>query len=209
MFAASEAMRSMLPSLKSSRAIKPKAACAVYRLVRGLTFAVLFRTIMLLFTPHQARAEDSPNAQAVPESISSKLQVLFLKYYPEVTFTNHALNGLRFEYRVKTYEFPYNGPPGKKHQATTERGPMKGGILCTVSLLKGEYAGQLLLHPRGGKQHDPYLTDKKVYKILFMVPYSARRDSILWTVLSFPSDASQHFLKEFRAVIRTFATNAD
>jgi hypothetical protein len=58
----------------------------------------------------------------------------------------------------------------------------------------------------GQKEH---LQDKKVYKRLFMAPYSAKKDVHLWVVLAYPSDANDDFLKEFRALITEFEKYLD
>ncbi len=111
---------------------------------------------------------------------------------------------------MTTFEFPYRGPPGGKHEATTQRGPKKGGILCGVILEKGKYGGQFALGP-GGKDNRQYEggIDRKVYKQLLMAPYSAKRDSHLWVNLAYPSDASDDFLKDFRGIMSDFEKDAD
>ena len=81
--------------------------------------------------------------------------------------------------------------------------------MCNVYLEYGEYKGQLALFPRGGGQYGDYLMDRKVYKQLLMAPYSAKRDAHLWVSLSYLPDASEDFLKEFRALMLDFEKDAD
>jgi len=164
--------------------------------------------VLLLIQSHVC-AEDVPKASPVPDAVCAKLQALFRKYYPKATFTNLGVNGIHFEYEIITFEFPDIGPPGGKREATTQRGPKKGGILCSIYLEKGEYRGQIALMPRGGGQYGPFLIDRKVYKQLLMAPYSARLDAHLWVSLSYPSDASDDFLKEFRARMNAFEKDAN
>ncbi|MEX0675830.1 MAG: hypothetical protein WD063_02065, partial [Pirellulales bacterium] len=52
----------------------------------------------------------------------------------------------------------------------------------------------------------PMVVDKKIYKVMLMAPYSAKQDAHLWARLSYPSDASNGFLKEFRAIMTAFET---
>ena len=152
-------------------------------------------------------APASGSVAAVPDSVCARLRALFQTHYPKATITDRGVNGIHFEYEVTTFEFPYHGSPGAKHEATTQRGPKKGGILCGVYLEKGEYRGQLALMPRGN-QYEPYVIDRMVYKQLLMAPYSAKRDAHLWVGLSYPSDASDDFLKGFRAIMNDYEKDA-
>ena len=164
---------------------------------------------VLLLAQPRVRGEDAPKSGPVPDRVCAKLRALFQKYYPKATITNRDVDGIHFEYEVMTFEFPYTGPPGRKHEATTQRGPKKGGVLCSVYLEKGEYSGQLLLVPRGNRQYKPYVIDRKVYKQLLMAPYSAKRDAHLWVGLAYPPDASDDFLKDFRALMNDYEKDAD
>ena len=164
---------------------------------------------MLLLVQSRVCGEDAPKSSPVPDRVCAKLRALFQKYYPKATITNRDVDGIHFEYEVMTFEFPYTGPPHAKHEATTHRGPKKGGVLCGVSLEKGEYRGQLALVPRGNRQYKPYVIDRKVYKQLLMASYSAKRDAHLWVSLSYPSDASDDFLKDFRALMNDYEKDAD
>jgi len=159
---------------------------------------------VLLFALPHVHGEDLPKTSPVPDDICAKLQILFQRYYPKATFTNLRVNGFHIEYDVATFEFPYTGPPHAKHEATTQRGPKKDGILCSVYLQKGEYMGPLAFSPRGGGQYEPVIIDRKAYKQLFMVPYSAKRDAHLVVNLSYPSDTNDALLKEFRALMKDF-----
>ena len=162
----------------------------------------------VLLAQSQMRGEDIPKASPIPDYVCAKLKALFQKHYPKAAFTNFQNNGVRVDYEVTTFEFPPVNPT-KKHENPIHRGPKKGGVLCSVYLAKGEYRGQLALVPRGGGQHEPYLIDRKVYRQLLLAPYSGKRDAHLWVSLSYPSDASDDFLKEFRALMKSFEADAD
>jgi hypothetical protein len=163
---------------------------------------------VLLLAPCPVRGDEASTSGPVPESVCKKLQALFQKHYPAATFTNSQADGVRLEYRVTTFEFP-PADPTLKHENPIQRGPQKGGILCSVHLEKGNYAGQLFLFPQRDGQHGAYLIDRKVYKQLLLAPYSHKRDSHLWVSLSYPPDASEDFLKEFRALMSDFEKGLD
>lgn len=165
-------------------------------------------TCALLLAPPIARGEEIPKSNPVPDRVCAKLQELFQKYYPKATSTNRNVNGFHFEYEVTTFEFPPADPTGK-HENPIQHGPKKGGILCSVYLMKGEYRGQLALSPRGGGQYGPNIIDRKMYKQLLAAPYSPKRDAHLWVSLSYPPDARDDFLKEFRAVMKDFEKDVD
>ena len=166
-------------------------------------------SIALLLAWFDARGAEISTSRPVPDRVCGKLQALFQKHYPKASFTNQNVNGIRFEYEVATFEFPYTGPPGAKHEATTQRGPKKSGVLCYVYGQKGSYQGALGLLPRGSGQFSPYLIDRKHYKQLLMAPYSPKQDVHLWVALSYPSDASEEFLKQFRAIMTDFEKDVD
>jgi len=162
----------------------------------------------LLLSPPVGHGDEIPKRNPVPDGFSAKLQALFQKHYPHASFTNRNLNGIHFEYEVTTIEFP-PADTAKKHENPIQRGPKKGGILCSVYLEAGRYGGQLALMPRGGGQYEPYIIAKKTFKQLLAAPYSPKRDAHLWVSLSYPSDASDDFLKEFRALIKDFEKDVD
>jgi hypothetical protein len=193
------------------RILQLTISARVFMAVSGLLAIrtlVALAGLFLLVLSH-VLAEDVPKSSPVPDAVCAKLQALFQQYYPTATVTNRNVNGIHFEHEVRTFEFPYTGPPGGKHESSTQRGPMKGGILCSIHLQKGEYRGQVALVPRGGGQHQPALIDKKMYQQLLMAPYSTKRDAHLWVSLSYPNDTSDDFLKAFRALMNDFEKDAD
>ena len=156
--------------------------------------------------PFEQPESNSSQAGPVPNELCAKLQTLFQKYYRQASYTNREANGIHFESEVTKFEFP-PADPTKKHENPIQRGPKVGGIFCNIYLQQGRYAGQLGLFPRGDGQYEPYVIDRKVFKLLLMAPYSAKRDSHLWVALSYPPDASEEFLKTFRALMKDFESN--
>jgi hypothetical protein len=173
----------------------------------AIVFVLVF-TLPLVLAPISTRGVEIPKAISVSERVQTELQALFQKYYPKAKFTNQEVNGLRFEYDVTTFEFPYAGPKGAKHENPIQRGPKKGGILCNVFSREGSYTGPIAFPSLDG-QIPQYTLDRKVYKTLLMAPYSAKRDAHLWVALSYPPDASEDFLKQFHAIINDFEKDAD
>jgi hypothetical protein len=145
--------------------------------------------------------------------VYTRLKPIFQKYYPAATMTNAAVNGLHFEYEVTNFDFSTPTQPGSgaKQENPIQTGPKHVGILCSVYLEKCKYAGQRIMGfvPVNAGQFAEGLVDRKEYKQLLLVPYSTKRDAYLWVVLSYPSDASDEFLKEFREVVKNFTSDAD
>jgi hypothetical protein len=146
--------------------------------------------------------------------VYAKLKPIFQKYYPAVTMTNAAANGLHFEYEVTNFDFSTPAQPGSgfKQEYPIQKGPKHGGILCNVGLEKGKYAGQRLITftpVSGGEFAGGVIVDRQEFKELLLVPYSTKRDAYLWVVLSYPPDASDEFLKKFREIVTNFTGDAN
>jgi beta-lactamase regulating signal transducer with metallopeptidase domain len=138
--------------------------------------------------------------------VFAKLQLLFQQYYPKAMATNLHRNGIHFEHDTTTFEFPHpQRGKAMKRESPIQRGPKKGGILCSIYLSKGPYNGPLMLAPgRGASSLGPMITDRKVYKRALMAPYSAKRDVHLWCVLKYPPDAHEEFVNSVMAKIAAF-----
>ena len=162
----------------------------------------------LLLAPPVAHGDETPKRNPVPDGFGAKLQALFQKHYPDANFTDRKLDGIHVEYEVTTFKFP-PADATRKHERPVQHGPKKGGILCSVHLQGGKYGGQLALLQRGGEQYGSHIIDKKAFKQLLAAPYSPKRDAYLWVSLSYPSDASADFLKEFRALLMEFQKDVD
>ena len=138
------------------------------------------------------------------DRVCAKLEALFQEYYPKATFENQRIYGVHFEHDVTTFEFPYTGRKGAKHETEKQQGPKKGGILCNVYSSPGPYRGQLALSPAKEGKVAQHVIDRKEYKQLLMAPYSRKSDVHMWVALSFPPDADEAFLEKFRQVMTNF-----
>jgi hypothetical protein len=154
----------------------------------------------------KTRSDQSPNSESlpVPEQLCAKLQALFEKHYPKARLDNQGVNGIHFEHQVTNFEFPYTGPKGAKHETEKQRGPMQGGILCSVYSRSGPYMGPLALMPASEGNVAQTVIDRKAYAQLLMAPYSQNSDVHLWVALSFPPDVDQAFLEKFRQIMKDF-----
>lgn len=175
-----------------------------------VTFTVfeIVLAILLIPGPMNARGDES-KSRPVSNRECAKLEALFKKHYPKATFENQGVNGIHFEHEVTTFDFPYTGPKGAKCEAEKQRGPKKGGILCSVYLHSGPYRGQLALSPAAKGKVAQYLKDRNEYKQLLMAPYSQRSDVHMWVALSFPPDVDEAFLEDFRQIMTDFERDAE
>lgn len=165
---------------------------------------------MLIHVPPSTRGDEGQKAKSIPgfDAVREKLEGLFQKHYPKASSTSPRVSSIRFEYEVTTFEFPYTGRKGAKHESETQRGPKKGGILCVVGGQQGPYRGQLALGGfKGGvAQH---FIDRKEYRQLLMAPYSQKSDVHLWVSLSYPPDADKEFLEKFLQIMVEFQQAAE
>jgi hypothetical protein len=171
----------------------------------AITLTVFEMTLALLLIcgAPSSRGEDG-NSVPVSDQMCTKLEALFQEYYPKATFDNQRINGVHIEHEVTTFEFPYTGPKGAKHESEKQRGPKQGGILCSVYSSPGPYLGQRALSPAAEGKVAQHLIDRKAYKQLLMAPYSPKSDVHLWVSLSFPPDADEAFLEKFRQLMAEY-----
>jgi len=77
--------------------------------------------------------------------------------------------------------------------------------MCSIALEHGKDNGQFALSNGGNADRIPsWLRDKKFYTELLMAPYSQKLNAHLWAFLWYPPDASEAFLKEYRAIMKDF-----
>jgi hypothetical protein len=180
-----------------------------------LKFSVwlLIGTALTLFAANQSHSQDafrdyetfrhSPAYEPAVADVYSKLLPLFQKYYPQAGFTNSPSHDLHFEYAVTNFLFPV--PTNiLKHEPEVQRGPLTGGILCDIGLEQGKDNDQLILSSANADRIPSSFRDKKYYKELLMAPYSPKLNAHLWAYLCYPPDASETFLKEYRAIMKNF-----
>src|ERR1039458_6677961 len=100
--------------------------------------------------------------------------MLFRKYYPKVT--SHLLKDkIHFEQETRIFIVHEPLMTGEWQDPWEERGPMRGGILCDITLQKGKYQGQAEV---------PQTFDKRYFKVLLLVGYSAKEDVHVHVLLS-------------------------
>ena len=170
--------------------------------INRLPLVVLFVTSMS-FAVAQTHGEDNTGLDPIMKRVYAKMHTLFEKHYPKATSTVLYTNCIMFAYNVTTFEFPYTGPAGKKHESTIQQGPKPGGILCRLSLERGRPVPQIAF-PMDGQSLCPTTIDRKHFKTLIIGPYSSKMDVRLWTSLSYPSDVKEEFLIEFQTLISDF-----
>jgi hypothetical protein len=126
--------------------------------------------------------------------IYPELRTRFLRHYPQVT--SHLLNG-RIHFEQDTRIFIVHEPlkTGEWQDPSETRGPNLGGVLCDIELRDGKYNGAASV---------PQTFDKRYFKVLIMSPYSSKHNAHLYTHLSYPSNVSDEFLKEFTEVVNSF-----
>ena len=142
-------------------------------------------------------------------SFSKSTKIHFIPPRFTVHFSWGTPNGIHSEYKVTTFEFPYTGPKGVKREAEKQRGPKKGGILCSVYSQTGSYMGPLALSPAGEGKVAQYLKDRKEFKQLLMAPHSRKSNVHMWVALSFPPDVDEAFLGKFHQIMTDFEKAAE
>jgi len=133
------------------------------------------------------------------ERFYSELRTLFRKHYPKAT--SHLLKDqIHFEH--DTHVFLVHEPlkTGDWQDPRETRGPKPGGILCDITLRKGEYRGAAVV---------PQTFDKRYFKVLVMASYSPKRDVHLYVHLSYPGNVGTDFLKEFADLVNGFEKYVD
>lgn len=163
--------------------------------------------------PKDLQLNQSPNAPItesnssaslpVPDRVSAKLSALVKQFYPNARLNNEGVNGIHVEHEVATFEFPIAGPKGAKRETVMQRGPKRGGILCSAYSHQGQYMGQLSLLSSEGRVAQS-LIDRKEYKQLLMAPYSQKSNVHLWITLSFPPDVDEAFLEKLQQIMIDF-----
>jgi hypothetical protein len=107
---------------------------------------------------------------------------------------------IHFEYDTRVFIVHEAYKTGEWQDPREERGPKPGGILCDITLQKGQYQGAAAA---------PQTFDKRYFKVLLMAPYSSKRDVHLYVRLSYPGNVSSDFLKEFADLVNGFEKYVD
>jgi hypothetical protein len=147
-----------------------------------------------------ARADDDEALQNPKlKRFYLELQMLFRKHYPMATF--HLLKDkIHFEHDTRIFIVHEPLLTGEWQDPWETRGPKPGGVLCDITLLKGQYQGQAVV---------PQTFDKRYFKILLAAPYSSKNDAHLEVHLSYPRNVSDDFLKQFAELVNDFGKYVD
>ncbi len=152
----------------------------------------------LMAAPTRA-AEDEPLQSPVLKRFYSELRTLFRKHYPKAT--SHLLKDkIHVEHDTRFFIVHEAYKTGEWQDPWEERGPKLGGILCDITLQKGQYQGAAVA---------PQTFDKRYFTVLLMAPYSPKRDVHLYVHLSYPGNVSSDFLKEFTDLVNGFEKYVD
>jgi hypothetical protein len=144
-------------------------------------------------------ADQEPSHNPALKRFYSELRTLFRKHYPKAT--SHLLKDqIHFEHDTRVFLVHEPLKTGDWQDPRETRGPKPGGILCDITLQKGQYQGAAVV---------PQTFDKRYFKVLLMAPYSPKRDVHLYVHLSYPGNVSSDFLKEFAELVNDFQKHVD
>jgi hypothetical protein len=156
---------------------------------------VMISAVFLMLVAARATEVDRESLQnPVLKPFYSELQSLFRKYYPDAT--SHLLRDkIHFEHDTRLFIVHEPWMTGEWQDPWEERGPKRGGILCDITLQQGKYQGQATV---------PQTFDKRYFKVLLLVGYSAKQDAHVHVLLSYPANVRDDFLKEFTGLVNNF-----
>jgi hypothetical protein len=143
-------------------------------------------------TDRNTSVSDQPKADLT--ALHAAVRALVLKHYPKADVT---LQGNKIRFSFNTRKFMIHEPllTGEWQDAWEVIGPQKGGILGYVELRPGRWEGHACR---------PSASDKRYFTELWMAPQSARHGCYLDVVLSYPHDAPEDFLADFRRLVDGF-----
>ena len=160
---------------------------------------LLLSFVCALIAAPTSAAEGETLQNPALERFYSELRTLFRKYYPKAT--SHLLKDtIHFEHDTRVFLVHEPLKTGDWQDPRETRGPKPGGIVCDITLQKGEYRGAAVV---------PQTFDKRYFKVLVMASYSPKRDVHIYVHLSYPGNVSTDFLKEFADLVNGFETYVD
>lgn len=128
------------------------------------------------------------------DAFYSSLRRVFITYYPAATVSTKA-NTATFEHDTRLFMIHDALKTGEWQEAREQRGPNKGGVYCEIVSESGIYKGAAVVSQT---------FDGHYFTIQFLAPYSKRLDRHLHVRLSYPTDASKEFLREFTEAVNRF-----
>lgn len=160
----------------------------------SLGLALLAFVCTVPATPTRAQEDETPLQNPALKKLYQELRLLFAKRYPK--FTSHLLKDkIHFERDTRIFLIHEANKTGAWQDPRETRGPMRGGILCDITIQKGPYEGALAV---------PQTLDKHYFKVLVMAPVLEKHDAHVLVHLAYPADTSEEFLKEFTKLVNDF-----
>ncbi len=154
--------------------------------------------LTLSATPVRGADDEVLQNQAL-KRLYSEFRTLFHKYYPNVT--SHPLkNSMHFEQDTRAFIVHEPLRTGEWQDPHEIRGPNRGGILCDMTLQKGQYPGAAVV---------PQTFDKRYFRLQVMAPYSKQYDAHLYVHVLYPENARSEFLTEFAGLVADFERHLD
>lgn len=159
----------------------------------------LLSFFLALMAPSARAADNEPLQSPALKRLYSELRTLFRKHYPKAT--SHLLKDkIHFEHDTRVFIVHEPLKTGEWQDPWETRGPKPGGILCDITLERGQYHGAAVV---------PQTFDKRYFKVLLMAPYSPKRDAHVYVHLSYPGNVGTDFLKEFTELVNGFEQYVD
>ena len=172
-------------------------SCAMRTILTSWLFLLSF--FLAFMAPSARAAADETLQNPALERFYSELRTLFRTHYPKAT--SHLLKDqIHFEHDTRVFLVHEPLKTGDWQDPRETRGPKPGGILCDITLQKGEYRGAAVV---------PQTFDKRYFKVLLMASYSPKRDVHLYVHLSYPGNVGTDFLKEFADLVNGFEKYVD
>lgn len=163
------------------------------------SWVFLLSFFLALMAPSAIAADDQPFQSPALKRFYSELRALFRKHYPKAT--SHLLKGtIHFEHDTQVFIVHEPWKTGEWQDPRETRGPKPGGILCDITLKRGQYQGAAVV---------PQTFDKRYFTVLLMAPYSPKHDVHVYVHLSYPGNVSTDFLQEFTELIHAFQKYVD
>ena len=155
---------------------------------------------LYLVTAMTAGAQTEENAPTPAQDprlkeLYSEVRSLARRHYPDAT--SHLLKStIHFESDTRLFIVHLPLKTGEWQDPWEERGPKKGGVLCTMELRKGKYMGAAAV---------PQTFDRRYYTIMLMAPYSETLDCHLYVHLYVPAlGGKPEFIKAFTGLVNGF-----
>ncbi len=155
--------------------------------------AMMFLASVLPLWPAMLCSEevDDPRLQ----QFYRDMRMVVLKHYPKAS-TSQLDGNFHAEHDTRLFMIHHPTLLGDWQDASEERGPKRGGMMCQLQVKAGPYGGMAAL---------PQTFDHRYFKVLRLAPYSSQRDQHLSVRLAYPADAKPEFLTDFTKAVNNFS----